>query len=131
MSQRGWASRYDQPIFGMVTAKRIDRLGPLSHRQIPRPKHHRAGLLCLTLQCHKTHRRPLRRLADRLGISHVILLAFNKGLHIRRRDQLDVALRAIDGETSEPLKFSLAGAGQPSWSCNAKTRRRRLASRPH
>jgi hypothetical protein len=27
-------------------------------------------------------------------------------------------LRANDGETSESLKFSLEGEGQPSWSCN-------------
>jgi hypothetical protein len=34
-------------------------------------------------------------------------------------------LRANDDETTEPLKFSLAGEGQSSWSCNAKTRRQR------
>ena len=30
------------------------------------------------------------------------------------------ALRANDGETSESLKFSLEGEGQPSWSCNTR-----------
>jgi hypothetical protein len=29
-------------------------------------------------------------------------------------------LRANDGETSESLKFSLEGEGQPSWSCITK-----------
>jgi hypothetical protein len=29
-------------------------------------------------------------------------------------------LRANDGETSESLKFSLEGEGQPSWSCNTR-----------
>ena len=32
----------------------------------------------------------------------------------------DVTLRANDGETSESLKFSLEGEGQPSWSCNTR-----------
>jgi hypothetical protein len=35
-----------------------------------------------------------------------------------------LALCANDGETSESLKFSLEGEGQPSWSCNTKIRRR-------
>ena len=30
------------------------------------------------------------------------------------------SLRANDGETSESLKFSLEGEGQPSWSCNTR-----------
>ena len=47
------------------------------------------------------------------------------------RDLPETALRANDGETSEPLKFSLAGEGQSSWSCNAKTSRRRQAPRRH
>ena len=32
----------------------------------------------------------------------------------------EMALRANDGETSESLKFSLEGEGQPSWSCNTR-----------
>jgi chaperonin GroEL (HSP60 family) len=32
----------------------------------------------------------------------------------------DKTLRANDGETSESLKFSLEGEGQPSWSCNTR-----------
>jgi transposase len=33
---------------------------------------------------------------------------------------VDLTLRANDGETSESLKFSLEGEGQPSWSYNTR-----------
>src|SRR5271157_2312813 len=45
------------------------------------------------------------------------------GDRVRRRlleRAIDAALRANDGETSESLKFSLEGEGQPSWSCNTR-----------
>src|SRR3954449_17745 len=44
-------------------------------------------LLCLVLQRHKAHPRPLRRFADRLSIRHVILLPLDEGLHVSGWDQ--------------------------------------------
>jgi type VI secretion system (T6SS) phospholipase Tle1-like effector len=41
-----------------------------------------------------------------------------------------VPLRANDGETSESLKFSLEGEGQPSWSCSTKRRIRTMPPGP-
>ena len=43
-------------------------LRPLPHQEIAGAEHHAVRLLRLVLHGHKTHARPLRRLADRLGI---------------------------------------------------------------
>lgn len=68
------ALRGHQPEFGKMATYRIDGLGPLAHQKIASAEHHCRSLLFLTLDCHITHRRPLRSFADRLRIGGIVLL---------------------------------------------------------
>src|SRR4028118_952532 len=72
-----------------MPAQSIDGLGPLPHQQITCPEYESGGLGLLTLGSHKAHGRALSRLADRLGISGIVLLALHERLHVSRRDQPD------------------------------------------
>jgi hypothetical protein len=74
-------------IFGEVPAQGIDALGTLAHQKIAGPEYDAVRLLRLVLDGHKAHARPLCRLADRLGISRVILLPLHERLDVGRRDQ--------------------------------------------
>jgi len=65
----------------------IDHLGPLAHQQIARPMQHQPALLLGRFDLHKTHGWASHRLADRLGIGSVILVALDVGFHIFRRHQ--------------------------------------------
>jgi len=56
----------------------VDHLGATSHQKVAHSKDDRGGLLLPGLEGHKAHRRPLGRLADRLSISGVVLLVFQK-----------------------------------------------------
>ena len=48
------------------------------------------------LHRHEAHGRPLRRLADRLRVRRVVLLALHEGLHVDRRDQPDLMAELHD-----------------------------------
>jgi len=50
----------------------------------------RGCLLRGTLHGHEPHRRPERGFTDRFRVGSVILLQFDEGLHVRRRDQFDL-----------------------------------------
>ncbi len=76
-----------QPYSAQVAAKSVDRLCPLAYREIARPEHHAAGLLLFVLHRREAHARPLRRLADRLGVGRVVLLPLDERLDVGRRDQ--------------------------------------------
>jgi hypothetical protein len=67
--------------------QRIDHLGPLPHQQIARPMQHQLALLLGRFDLHETHGRASHRLADRLGIGSVILVALDIGLHVPRWHQ--------------------------------------------
>ena len=75
----------DPAILGQMAADGVDQLGPLAHQKIARPEHQTAGLLLLALDRHEPHRRPLRRLADRLGIGRIVLLPLHERLDVGRR----------------------------------------------
>src|SRR5215469_5241420 len=62
----------------------IDHRGLLSNKQVPRAMEHQAALLFRCLGWHKPHVGPADRLAYRLGISGIVLLSFDIGLHIGR-----------------------------------------------
>src|SRR3954464_2161701 len=79
----------DHPELGQVTAERVDGLGALANQQVPRAKHNGGGLLVRTLEGNKAHSGPLSGLADRFGIGHVVLLALDERLDVRRRDETD------------------------------------------
>ena len=65
----------------------IDKLGPLPHQKIARPMQHQTALLLRRFDLHQTHGRASHRLTDRLGVSGIVLVALDVGLHILRRHQ--------------------------------------------
>src|SRR3954463_5381954 len=79
----------DHPELGQVTAQRVDGLGALANQKIPRAEHDGGGLLVRAFEGHKAHGRALGGLADGLRIGHVVLLALDERLHVRRRDETD------------------------------------------
>src|SRR5215472_11179128 len=70
-----------------VGAQGIDQLRALAHQKIAGPMLHQLRLLLGRLHPHKAHGRPTYCLADRFGISRVILVALEIGLHVSRRHQ--------------------------------------------
>jgi hypothetical protein len=79
--------RDDMTMFGQMPAKGVDALRPLPHQQVAGPEHEGVRLLRCGLHRHEAHARPLRRLADRLGVGRVVLLPLDEGLDVGRRDQ--------------------------------------------
>ena len=74
------ALRRDPAIFRHMAADRVDDLGPLPHQQ-SRARNTSAAACCSSLFTgHEPHARPLRRLADRLGIRRIVLLPLHERL---------------------------------------------------
>ncbi len=71
----------------------IDHLGPLAHQQIARPMQHQLALLLGRFDPHKTHGWAAHRLADRLSVSSIVLVALDVGLHIPRRHQTNLVTK--------------------------------------
>ena len=67
---------------GQMLAQGIDGLGPLPHQEIARPEHKSGGLGLLAFGSHEAHVRALGRLADRLGIRGIVLLALHERLDV-------------------------------------------------
>jgi hypothetical protein len=76
----------DQAELGQMPAQRIDDLGPLPHQEIARPEHESGGLGLRAFGSHEAHGRALGGLANRLGISGIVLVAFHERLDVSRRD---------------------------------------------
>jgi hypothetical protein len=70
--------------------QRIDHLGLLPQQQIARAMLHQPALLLGRLDLHKTHGRAANRLADRLGVGRVVLVALDVSLHVFRRHQTNL-----------------------------------------
>src|SRR3954471_4164769 len=79
-----------------MTAQRVDDLGALTDQEVARSEDHGRSLLRLALHGHEPHRWTLGCFADRLSIGHIVLLAFNERLHVRRRDQSDFVAEFSD-----------------------------------
>src|SRR3954470_11775178 len=79
-----------------MTAQRVDDLGALTDQEVARSEDHGRSLLRLALHGHEPHRWTLGCFADRLSIGHIVLLAFNQRLHVRRRDQSDFVAEFSD-----------------------------------
>ena len=77
----------DIAVLGQVPAQGVDALRALAHQEITGAEHDAVRLLLLALHRHEAHARPLGRLADRLGIRHVVLLPLHERLDVGRRDQ--------------------------------------------
>jgi hypothetical protein len=72
---------------GQMRPQDIDHLGPLAHQQIARSMLHQAALLLGRLDPYKTHGRASDRLADRLGVGSIVLVALDVGLYVFRWHQ--------------------------------------------
>src|ERR1700688_2525676 len=81
------SDRRDNAELGKMRPDRIDHRGLLADEQMAGAVKHQAALLLRRLRRYETHVGSGDRLADSLGVSHVILLPFNIGLHVSRRHQ--------------------------------------------
>jgi hypothetical protein len=81
--------RHDAEL-GEMGTDRIDHRGSLADEQVTGAVKHQAALLLWRLGRDEPHIGPGDRLADRLGVSRIVLLPFDVGLHVSRcslRDQ--------------------------------------------
>src|SRR5262245_57119389 len=67
----------------------------LAHEEVARTMQHEAALLFCRLGLDKPHVWSNNRFADRLGIGGIVLLAFEVGLHVRRRHQADGVTKGL------------------------------------
>src|SRR6516225_1119314 len=72
----------DQSELGQMTTQSVDNLSALPDQKISGSKNNCRSLGCFAPYLHEAHRRPLRRLADRLRVRCVVLLPLHKGLYI-------------------------------------------------
>lgn len=73
------ADRTHQPKLGHVAADGVGELGPLLYQYLADLVQHHHTLLVWALHLDEPHRRPGHRLADRLRVGRIILLAFDIG----------------------------------------------------
>ena len=79
----------------------------LADQKIAGSEDQRACLHRLALDCNEPHGRAHRRLADRLSIGRIVLLALDEGLNVFGRNQLD--LMAELDELAAPMVSPAAG----------------------
>jgi hypothetical protein len=79
--------RRDNAKLGKVRPDRINHRSLLANEQMTSAVKHQAALLLRRLGWHEPHVGSGDRLANRLSVSHVVLLPFDVGLHISRRHQ--------------------------------------------
>ncbi len=113
----------DNAELRQMRADRIDHSGLLPDEQMPGPMQHQAGLLVGRFHRNEAHVRPLHRLANRLGIGGVILLAFNIGFDIGRRHQANRMAERL--QLARPVMRRCAGFDPD------KTGRQLLKERQH
>jgi hypothetical protein len=80
-------NRRNGPELGKMGPDCIDHRGLLTDEQMARAVQHQAALVLGGLGWHEPHVGPGDRLANGLGVSRVILLALDIGLHVDRRHQ--------------------------------------------
>jgi len=80
-----------------MTAQCVDQLRALAHQKITGAKQHGPRLLLLGFDRDKTHGRSARRLADRLRVRRVVLLALDEGFDVGGRDQTNLVTQIADG----------------------------------
>lgn len=77
-----------------------------SASEVTRTEHGSARLLRLTLHRHEPHGRPLRCLADRLGIRGIVLLSLDERLYVGRRNEPHLMAEAL--QLATPMMRSSA-----------------------
>jgi len=115
------ALRLDQTELGHVTTKCVDQHRALADQQIPDSVHQERRLLLDRLYRHEAHRWTLDRLADRLSISRVVLVALDVGLHVLRWHEPH--FMAQPGQLAGPVVCCRASfhADQTWWEAGKKT----------
>jgi hypothetical protein len=83
-------------MLGQMCSKGIDKLRSVTKEEVPRPEEHGAGLLGLSLRNDEPHRRPGRCFNDRFCVGRIILLPFDKRLHVSWRDQANIVAKFTD-----------------------------------
>ena len=81
----GVALRRHQPELGQMRPQGVDDLGALAYQHIARAMLHQLTLLFGRFDPHEAHSRSPNRFADRLGVSRIVFVALDVGLHILRR----------------------------------------------
>lgn len=84
------ASRGSEVTEAVKSTDRVRDLDALTDQDRPGPMQHHDALLLGRLHRYEPHGRPSDRLADRLRVGHVVLLALHVGLHIARRHQAHI-----------------------------------------
>ena len=82
--------RHDDAALQQEGAQLVDQRRPLAHQPVTRAVKALHVELRLALELDKPHRRPGRRLGDRLRIAVVVLLRLDVGPHVLRRHQPDL-----------------------------------------
>src|SRR6516162_5368206 len=85
----------DDAKLSAMSPDRINHRGLLSDKQMPRAMKYQTTLLFRCLGRHKPHVGPADRLAYRLGISGIVLLSFDVGLHIGGRHQTHIVSQCL------------------------------------
>jgi hypothetical protein len=104
-SHRGYG-----PELGHVGADGTDHRGLLADEELARAMQHQAALLLRRLGLDKPHVGPGHRLTDGLGVSGIVLLPLDIGLHIGRRHQAHIMPERL--ELARPMMRG--GAGLPT-----------------
>ncbi len=81
------SDRRDNAELRQMGAYGVDDRSLLPDEEVPRTMKHQAALLLGRFGRHEAHAGPLHCLTDGLSIGSIILLAFDIGLHVGRRDQ--------------------------------------------
>mmetsp|Transcript_18371 Transcript_18371/g.29659 ORF Transcript_18371/g.29659 Transcript_18371/m.29659 type:complete len:311 (-) Transcript_18371:283-1215(-) len=79
--------RQDGPIFGQMCPNRIYELGALTDEQFAGAKQHGLGLLCFIFDGDGPHRWSRRSLRNGFSVNRIVLVAFDKGFHIKWRQE--------------------------------------------
>jgi hypothetical protein len=90
-----------------MAAQRVDVHGLLLDQELADPMQLADALLLDRLHRHEAHGRPRHRLADRLRVGGVVLVALDVGLHVLGRDQTDPVAQ-LD-ELASPMVGAAAG----------------------
>src|SRR4249920_2696634 len=105
----------DDAELGQMSADGVDHRGLLADKQVTGTVQRQAALLFWCLGRNEPHVRPGDRLADRLGISGIVLMPLHVGLHISRRHQANCVAQRL--EFTRPMMRRGAGlhADQARW----------------
>jgi hypothetical protein len=126
----GVALRRNDAEFGQVRSEGVDALGALTDQQIAGAVLHQLALLLGRLDLHKTHRRSSNRLADRLGVNGIVLVALDVGLHVLRRHQPHLVAE-LPSATLRKEAGAISVSGKQRNGCQARTRRMRAPGCDH